>query len=160
MALQMAMQGTTVDEMGEMLSMETWGRLPEAERERLCALLPPGDPEAVLRALFGREQLQLRPPPLDIFWGQLNAGDFSIEGLKRNQARELVRRRELVSQMRAHHNNTVHKLHLLRRTWSCPPPQPPTPQRANANHGDVLVYNKQGGGLVRKSRTAAGQARQ
>ena len=114
-----------------------------------------------MRALFGREALQLRPPPLDLFWGQLNAGDFSIEGLKRNQARELSRRRDLVSQMRDHHNNTVHKLHLLRRTWSCPPPQPPTPQqRHGSNSGDVLVYNKQGGGLVRKSRTAPAPAPQ
>ena len=153
MSLQMALQGTTVEELGDLLSMETWGGLGDAERQHLCQLLPPGDPDAAVRALFSREALQLRPPPLDLFWGQLNAGDFSFEGLKRNQARELSRRRELVSQMRAHHNNTVHKLHLLRRTWSCPPPQPPTTQqRQGANHGDVLVYNKQGGGLVRESR--------
>ena len=147
MTLHMAMQGTTVEELGELLSVETWGRLAEAERQQLCQLLPPGDPEAVVRGLFNREALQLRPPPLDLFWGQLNKGDFSIEGLKRNQARglhlwielllagpcnkrtghpplfprqftpdprpplrqarELARRRELVSQMREHHNHTV-----------------------------------------------------
>ena len=52
--------------------------------------------------------------------------------------------------MRAHHNHTVHRLHLLRRTWSCPPPQPPQPPKQGSNNGDVLVYNKQGGGLMRR----------
>ena len=69
---------------------------------------------------------------------------------KRNQARELARRHELVAQMRARHNHTVHRLHLLRRTWSCPPPQPPPPPKQGSNSGDVLVYNKQGGGLMRR----------
>ena len=35
MALQMAIQGTTVEELGELLSMETWGRLGDAERQHL-----------------------------------------------------------------------------------------------------------------------------
>ena len=89
MTLQMAIQGTTVEELAELLSMETWDRLDDAERQQLSELLPPGDPDTAVRALFGREALQLaRAPPLDLFWAQLNAGDFTIEGLKRNQAHE------------------------------------------------------------------------
>ena len=81
MTLQLAIQGTTVEDLAELLSMETWGRLDDAERQQLSELLPPGDPDAVVRALFGRETLQLaRAPPLDQFWAQLNAGDFTIDG--------------------------------------------------------------------------------
>ena len=157
-ALQEVLQGTSLDEMVDVFTMEAWGKLDEMQRMHLGALLPPGNRDEAVRALFGRDQLQLCPPPLDRFWRQMSAGDFSFEGQRRAQELELSRRRELVAQMREHHNNTVHKLHYLRRTWSCPPPQPPQPK--NSGHsGEVLVYNKQGGGLVRRSRTAApGQA--
>ena len=59
----------------------------------------------------------------------------------------------------------VHKLHYLRRTWSCAPPMPPLSmrpgrkgkqqqqqqqQQQHDDDGGSLVYNKEGGGLVRK----------
>ena len=58
-------------------------------------------------------------------------------------------------QRRSHHDETVYRLHHLKRTWTPPAAValPPTSRGKGAHASEQLLYSKQSGGLVRRSKS-------
>ena len=146
----------------QILSIDTWRSLPESDRKQLEALLPKSasavdDPEeaflsggafAPFNIFFGT--------PLSRFHKALEAGDFSAAANKAAEHEEALRLQDMTQHRREHHNGMVHRLHYLKRTWVPPMPRlSGLPRSSGSGRGgsEQLMYSKESGGLVRRSKT-------
>jgi len=151
--LQALLRDIELEDACDVFSMETWDRiLTDAERAQLRTLLPPPDGDAQLaddgavRLLFTATPI-LFGAPLPRFWAAMQADKLTIGALEATAKAEAERRASELEFARKHHNEMVHRLHYLKRTYTPPaPPAPPKLRRRDGEGGeDFLKYSKTGG---------------
>ena len=93
--------------------------------------------------------------PLAHFWDALQAGALSAEGLAAEMHASVRDVRDYTEYKRQQHNEVVHRLHFLKRKCVLPVPHPPPAYKPTVDgaSSDQLIYSKQSGGLVRRSKT-------
>lgn len=149
-----ALLGCDLEDASELFSIDTWHKLTERERAELSTLLPSCDPlsrEDVIRSLFSAEPLHFGAP-LMRFWVAMQAGQLSDEMMAAAAQEEETHRQEHRSFQRRYHNDMVHRLHYMKRTYTPPAPAPPPSRtKSSTSHStESLMYSKEKGGLLRK----------
>ena len=143
----------------QIFSLDAWRRLSAEERSKLTAMLPEScqESEADVEHVLQTELFSLQPrrfgAHLARFWNDLKAGAYSAASLAAAERADAERARAHTSLRRQHHNALVHKLHQLRRTWK--PRAPRAPSKSSGGGGkasDQVLYDKQSGGLVRRTK--------
>ena len=143
----------------QIFSLDAWRRLSAEERSKLTAMLPEScqESEADVEHVLQTELFSLQPrrfgAHLARFWNDLKAGAYSAASLAAAERADAERARAHTSLRRHHHNALVHKLHQLRRTWK--PRAPRAPSKSSGGGGkasDQVLYDKQSGGLVRRTK--------
>ena len=144
----------------QIFSLDTWRRLSDDERSKLTALLPDScksaaEAEQVLQTeLFAQEPRRFGVT-LSRFWDRLQAGAYGAEQLAADAHADARHSAAYTELQRTHHNALVHKLHQLKRTWKSTAPRAPSQRSGGGGGGagDQLIYSKQSGGLVRRTKT-------
>ena len=156
LGLREALNDYDLEDMSEVFSLSTWQQtLTESDRAQLRALLPESKDatrEVAVRELFDGEPLFFGAP-LAHCWNAMKAGELSSEAVAATVQDDEAQRQLHTQHQRQHHNNMVHKLHHLKRTYTPPTPVPPSargkPGGGGVSAGENLVY-KEGSGLTRK----------
>ena len=112
----------------QMFSVNVWRGLPNEDQERLSKHLPilasagdiAGQAEYVIEHELGASANRFFGTPLSRFHKALQAGELHADAVAAAEQADEQRQSDWVDLQREHHNNMVHQLHYLKRTWTPP----------------------------------------